>query len=155
MDFIAKNSECLETVSQALRFSGGAFLALGAAQLIFEASILASFDELAFGIFLLDAAHTLTLLRQNRAKQSPADELCSALRSVADTHAIFAWVTSYQTLLVVLNYFQVPELPWGVKIPCALLALRYGGLRYVRTKITYWTRAYDLLARRLPMTKTS
>lgn len=164
--FIRQHAECLSTVCQALKFSGRAFLALGFVQLVFEASILASFDELAFGVFLLDAAHTLTLLLQNRSKQPAADELCSALKSVADTHSIFAWVTSYQTILVILNYFDIhpsffysplQSLTWGLKFLGAILALRYGGLRYVRTKITYWTRAYDLLGlhlfrRRLPLT---
>ena len=161
--WVKENREVLEQAQTALRFSGYAFLALAACQLVFESTIMSSLDEFAFGVFLLDAAHKIKRLVANASTHPAADELCSAVQSIADTHSIFAWVTSYQVGVLVFGFFGVQPLAQNhlyhiyddfasrhvylmhlVKAASALLILRYGGLDYARRKITYWTRASEL-----------
>lgn len=161
--WVKENREVLEQAQTALRFSGYAFLALAVCQLVLESSIMSSLDEFAFGIFLIDAAHKIKLLLANASTKPAADELCSAVQSIADTHSIFAWVTSYQVGMLVFGFFGVQPfaqnhlyhiyddfasthvyLTHFVKAAAALLTLRYGGLDYARRKITYWTRASEL-----------
>mmetsp|Transcript_18005 Transcript_18005/g.56477 ORF Transcript_18005/g.56477 Transcript_18005/m.56477 type:complete len:216 (+) Transcript_18005:938-1585(+) len=163
--WVRQNRIVLEQVCSALRFSGRAFLALGMSQLLLQSKIVSSLDEFAFGVFLLDAAHKIKRLLANVSTETAADELCGALKSIGDTHSIFAWVTSYQTSVIVFGFFGLEPLLQAaithsalytayadfaarhvllmhcVKAGVALVVLRFGGLSYAKTKITYWTRA--------------
>uniref|UniRef100_A0A7S3NNS3 Uncharacterized protein n=1 Tax=Aureoumbra lagunensis TaxID=44058 RepID=A0A7S3NNS3_9STRA len=166
--FIQEHSDSLWKIHSALRFSGGSFLILGATQLIFESTVIASLDEFAFGIFLLDAAHRIRRLAANLAQISAAEEMHSSLISIGDTHSILAWVTSYQTFRIISIFFGLEQLALSskyyqyitisfqqistdfpillifLKVSLALLGLRFGGLRYFRSKISYWSRASSL-----------
>ena len=168
--FVREHLDCLVAIHSALRFSGRAFLAKGACQLVFESSIIASLDEFAFGVFLLDAAHTIKRLAANSTSEPAAEELCAALRSIGDTHSIFAWVTSGEVVVIVSTFFGLKQLLHDhlnsstiystlsdfatdhtvivnvFKVVIAVFGLRFGGLRYCRTKLSYWTRASSLAA---------
>lgn len=167
-NWVRENRVVLEQVCSALRFSGRAFLALAVSQLVFQSLLLPSLDEFAFGIFLLDAAHKIKRLLANASTQPAADELCGALKSIGDTHSIFAWVTGFQMSTIVFGFFGIQPLVesfisrskvahiyetfasdhvllmHGIKAAVALVVLRFGGLDYAKTKITYWTRASAL-----------
>lgn len=166
--WVRQNRAALEQVCSALRFSGRAFLALAVSQLLFQSLIMSSLDEFAFGVFLLDAAHKIKRLLANASTQPAADELCGALKSIGDTHSIFAWVTSYQMSVIVFSFFGIQPLIESmlakshvfhlyfafasnhvmlmhcIKAAVALIVLRYGGLDYAKTKMAYWSRASTL-----------
>jgi len=169
--FVRRKGDKLLKIHGALKFSGRAFIAKGLCQFFFESCIVTSLDEFAFGVFLLDAAHTIKKLASNAASCEPAaDELCASLESIGDTHSIFAWVTSYEVFMIISTFFGLPRIlktlllksevygtlsafaedhPFLVvflKVVIAALGLRFGGWKYARTKLSYWTRASSLAA---------
>ena len=160
----SERKETLESTVFGLKFSGYAFLALAVgqtAQMTFPACL----DSFAYGIFLLDAARRVNKLVKNEARKSAQDQLVDALDSVAQCHAIFAWVTimSAMGLFAEVTGLKAAGLKWAedndavnpvlgwneyyffsfkaLVAACGAAGLKFGGYDYMVGKAKYWTKA--------------
>ena len=162
--FANKHKDTLAFAVFALKFSGYSFLALGVLQTVAKAAP-ACLDSVAYGVFLLDAARRVNKLAKQESKKAAQDQLVDALDSVAQCHAIFAWVTimaagglfadvsglkawglrwaeEHDAVNAVLGY---NEYYWysfkGVVAAGGAAGLKFGGYDYVVGKVKYWTKA--------------
>ena len=114
-EFVARHRAELQATRNALRLSGGAFLALALAQ--FTSQVLASgggmlsllsaltaqLESLCFGCFLLHAWHKLRRLMRGYTTHAAADEVRGALAAVGDCLSLFGWVLALETLKTVVR----------------------------------------------------
>ncbi|KAK7254061.1 hypothetical protein SO694_00008050 [Aureococcus anophagefferens] len=161
--FANKHKDTLAFAVFALKFSGYSFLALGVLQTLAKAPGLPR--HVAYGVFLLDAARRVNKLCKQESKKAAQDQLVDALDSVAQCHAIFAWVTimaagglfadvsglkawglrwaeEHDVVNAVLGY---NESYWysfkGVVAAGGAAGLKFGGYDYMVGKVKYWTKA--------------